>query len=92
MKRELTPTLSLSALQNYGRTFGGASLILFWLIITTVASPLDLANAEIGERRGSKTYTIDNQSPYQGMPITEGRGKYPVIFEPLQNIQASRST
>ena len=26
------------------------------------------------------------------MPITEGWGKYPVIFEPLQNIQASRST
>lgn len=26
------------------------------------------------------------------MPISEGRGKYPVIFEPLQNIQASRST
>ena len=26
------------------------------------------------------------------MPITEGQGKYPVIFEPLQNIQASRST
>ena len=24
--------------------------------------------------------------------MTEGRGKYPVIFEPLQNIQASRST
>ena len=26
------------------------------------------------------------------MPITEGRGKYPVIFEPLQNVQASQST
>ena len=57
-----------------------------------MASPSDPANAEVGERRGSKTYTIDNQSPYQGRPITEGRGKYPVIFEPLQNIQASRST
>ena len=56
-----------------------------------MASPLDLANAEVGERRGSKIHTIDNQSPYQGMPITEGWGKYPVIFEPLQNIQASRS-
>ena len=57
-----------------------------------MASPLDLIDTEIGERRGLKTYTIDNQNPYQGMPITEGRGKYPVIFEPLQNIQASRST
>ena len=79
-------------LQNFGQTFRGASLVLFWLISTTVASPLDLAKTEIGERRESKTYTINNQSPYQGMPITEGRGKYPVIFEPLQNIQASRST
>ena len=61
-------------------------------MLTTVASPLDLIDAEMGERRESKTYTIDNRSPYQGMPITEGRGKYPVIFEPLQNIQASRST
>ena len=59
---------------------------------TAVASSLDPANAEEGERRGSKIYTINNQSPYQGMPITEGRGKYPVIFEPLQNIQTSRST
>ena len=57
-----------------------------------MASPLDLIDTEKGERRGSKTYTIDNQNPYQGMPIREGRGKYPVIFEPLQNIQASRST
>ena len=60
--------------------------------MTTVASPLDLANIGEGERRGSKICTINNQSPYQGMPITEGRGKYPVIFEPLQNVQASRST
>ena len=87
------PTLSLSALQNCCWALGrGASLVLFWLIITAVASPLDLVDAKIGERRGLKTYTIDNQNPYQGMPITEGRGKYPVIFEPLQNIQASRST
>ena len=85
-------TLTLSTLQSPSQTFGGASLVLFWLILTAVASPIDQAKAEIGERRGTKTYTIDNQSPYQGMPITEGRGKYPVIFEPLQNIQASRST
>ena len=82
----------MSILQNFGQAFWGASLVLFWLISTTVASPLNQAKAEIGERRESKTYTINNQSPYQGMPITEGRGKYPVIFELLQNIQASRST
>ena len=83
---------SLFTLQNYSWVFGGTSLILVWLMSTAVASPLDPTNAEEGERRGSKTYTINNQSPYQGMPITEGRGKYPVIFEPLQNIQTSRST
>ena len=57
-----------------------------------MATSLGLANAEVEKKRGSKTYTINNQSPYQGTPITEGRGKYPVIFEPLQNIQTSRST
>ena len=30
--------------------------------------------------------------PYQGITITEGHIKYPVIFEPLQNVQTSRST
>ena len=27
---------------------------------------------------------------YQGITVTEGHGKYPVIFEPLQNVQTSR--
>ena len=61
-------------------------------LITAMASSPNPTNVVVGERRGSKVHTINNQSPYQGMPITEGRGKYPVIFEPLQNIQASRST
>ena len=38
-------------------------------------------------------HTIQNENPYQGLdPTREGNGKYPVIFEPLQNIQMSRST
>ena len=37
-------------------------------------------------------HTIDNANPYQGITVTEGHGKYPVIFEPLQNVQTSRST
>ena len=82
----------MSTLQSFSQTFGGASLVLFWLILIAVASRVNLAKAEIGGRRETKTYTINNQSPYQGMPIAEGRGRYPVIFEPLQNIQASRST
>ena len=37
-------------------------------------------------------HTINNANPYQGVVVTEGHGKYPVIFEPLQNVQTSRST
>ena len=37
-------------------------------------------------------HTINNANLYQGVVMTEGYGKYPVIFEPLQNVQTSRST
>ena len=37
-------------------------------------------------------HTINNANPYQGVVVTEGHGKYPVIFEPLQNVQTSHST
>ena len=37
-------------------------------------------------------HTINNANPYQGVTVTEGHGKYPVICEPLQNIQTSHST
>ena len=36
-----------------------------------------------------RDHTINNANPYQGITITEGHGKYPVIFEPLQNVQTS---
>ena len=39
-----------------------------------------------------RVHTINNANPYQGVTVTEGHGKYPVIFEPLQNVQTSRST
>ena len=44
------------------------------------------------ERYKPGFHTIDNANPYQGITVTEGHGKYPVIFEPLQNVQTSRST
>ena len=45
------------------------------------------------ESRGPGAHTIQNDNPYQGLDIThEGNGRYSVIFEPLQNIQMSRST
>ena len=68
------------------------SLFPLILVILTVATPLDQTGLVVNERRGSKVHTIDNQNPYNGMPIAEGRGNYLVIFEPLQNVQASRST
>ena len=44
------------------------------------------------ERYKPGVHTINNAYPYQGITVTEGHGKYPVIFEPLQNMQTSRST
>ena len=53
----------------------------------------DNPSVSIGkERYEPGVHTINNANPYQGMTVTEGHGKYPVIFEPLQNIQTSRST
>ena len=40
----------------------------------------------IRERYEPGVHTINNANPYQGITITEGHGKYPVIFEPLQNV------
>ena len=44
------------------------------------------------ERCEPGVHTINNANPYQGITVTEGHGKYPVIFEPIQNVQTSRST
>ena len=45
-----------------------------------------------GERYGPKVHTINNRDPYAGVSVVEGNGRHPVIFEPLQNVQTSRST
>ena len=42
------------------------------------------------ERYEPGVHMINNANPYQGIMVTEGHGKYPVIFEPLQNVQTSR--
>ena len=55
--------------------------------------PIENPEAEIERGRyESGVHTINNDNPYQGVTVTEGQGKYPVIFEPLQNVQTSRST
>ena len=53
----------------------------------------NLTDQLTGERWGPWVHTIQNENPYLGLDSTrEGNRKYPVIFEPLQNIQMSRST
>ena len=44
------------------------------------------------ERYEPGVHTINNANPYQGITVTEGHGKYPVIFEPLQNVRMRCST
>ena len=45
-----------------------------------------------GQPEGLLTHTIDNNNPYDGIPpLKPGRGQQSVIFEPLQNVQMSRS-
>ena len=70
------------------------------LIVLGVASMLgewalgdNLTDWLTGEWLGPQVHTIQNENPYLGLDSTrEGNGKYPVIFEPLQNVQMSRST
>ena len=62
--------------------------------VATVPIPsTDSPDISIGkERYESGVHTINNANPYQGIMVTKGHGKYPVIFEPLQNVQTSHST
>ena len=62
-------------------------------VATALTTPTIGAGASaIRGRYEPRAHTINNANPYQGITITEGHGKYPVIFEPLQNVQTSRST
>ena len=69
-------------------------LILFMgLIAGTEAMGKNVTRSLTGENKGPGAHTIRNENPYQGLDVTrEGHGKYSIIFEPLQNIQMSRST
>ena len=62
-------------------------------VATALTTPAIGAGASaIRERYEPRAHTINNANPYQGITITEGHGKCPFIFEPLQNVQTSRST
>ena len=68
-------------------------LLLLKLVATVPISPTESSDAFIARGRYEPgVHTINNANPYQGVTMTEGHGKYPVIFEPLQNVQTSRST
>ena len=67
-------------------------LVLIKQVIATPTTPLSNTDTLTGERYGPGVHTINNTNPYQGVSVTEGHGKYPIIFEPLQNVQTSRST
>ena len=68
-------------------------LLLLKLVAAVPISPTESSDAFIARGRYEPgVHTINNANPYQGVTVTEGHGKYPVIFEPLQNVQTSRST
>ena len=60
---------------------------------TVPISPTESSDAFIARGRYEPgVHTINNANPYQGVTVTKEHGKYPVIFEPLQNVQTSQST
>ena len=68
-------------------------VILVSLVAETEAFGENVTNPFTRVNKGLGAHTIRNDNPYQGIDITrEGHGKYSIIFEPLQNIQMSRST
>ena len=68
-------------------------LLIIKQVVTVPISPTESSDTVIVKGRYEPgVHTINNANPYQGVVVTEGHGKYPVIFEPLQNVQTSRST
>ena len=68
-------------------------LVIVKQVATVPISPTDSSDTFIAKGRYKLgVHTINNANPYQGVVVTEGHGKYPVIFEPLQNVQTSHST
>ena len=71
----------------------GFIIILGCLVAGTKALGGNVMQSLAGGSRGPGAHMIQNNDPYQGLDVTcEGNGRYSVIFEPLQNIQMSRST
>ena len=68
-------------------------VVLVSLVARTEAFKENVMSQSTGVNKGPGAHTIQNDDPYQGLDVThKGHGKYSIIFEPLQNIQMSRST
>ena len=68
-------------------------LVIVKQVATVPIPPTDSSDTFVAKGRYEPgVHTINNANPYQGVVVTEGHGKYPVIFEPLQNVQTSHST
>ena len=68
-------------------------LLLLKQVATVPIPPTQSSDALIERGRYEPgVHTINNANPYEGITVTKEHGKYPVIFEPLQNVQTSRST
>ena len=56
-------------------------LLLIKLVATVPISPTESSGTVIEKGRYEPgVHTINNANPYQGVTVTEGHGKYPVIF------------
>ena len=86
--------MCLFVLQDCGVLLGRVMyLLLLKLVATVPISPTESSDALIARGRYKPgVHSINNANPYQGVTVTEGHGKYPVIFEPLQNVQTTWST
>ena len=68
-------------------------VVLIKLVAMAPITPTHSSEPTVGKgKQEPGVHTIDNANPYQGVTVTEGHAKYPVIFEPLQNVQTSHST
>ena len=68
-------------------------LVIIKQVATVAISLTDSSDTFIAKDRYEPgVHTINNANLYQGIVMTEDHGKYPVIFEPFQNVQTSRST
>ena len=57
-------------------------LVIIKQVVTVPISPTDSSATFIAKGRYEPgVHTINNANPYQGVVVTEGHGKYPVIFE-----------